>query len=130
MKQLNIIKGINSYFLENWNKTEIQFFTPDSFEKTEESFIFVKYIPVGTEYKFLGGTEGRASIGILRVFCYAKNPTLCLELLDEVFNFICDKKIPENICIEEGRILQSPERVDASKLFLSAIDFDVSLLGY
>lgn len=91
MKHFEIIKNINKFFKENYTRTKIKF---DSQEEVlgKEAYVFIKYIPRGVEYKFLGG-NGKATVGIFRVHVYNTNPTKVMEDLDYFSELLGEKQL-------------------------------------
>lgn len=126
MKHLKIIKDINLYFKNNYSRTKIKY---DSQEEMlgKEPYIFIKYIPRGSEYRYLGA-NGRATIGIFRVHVYNINPTKVMEDLDYFDELLSEKNIGD-ISFSNGQIFSGAERETNGDLFTTMIDFDVCLLN-
>jgi hypothetical protein len=90
MATYDIKVALDQYFLDNWSQTSIQFQGQALDTTALDDFISLVYTPSLNDcYGLDGGSVGRIEyVGNLKVFCYAKNPTLAYKLADDVKTFL------------------------------------------
>jgi len=88
-------KTIEEYFINNWDKTPIQFEGVNLDISGLDELIALSYVPTDSRAYALDGTScGRIVYSALqKVFCYSKSPSLAFKLADEVKAFLNGKKI-------------------------------------
>lgn len=124
MKNAEIIKTINTHFIENWNETEIVFDGRRDVASLEE-YIFINFISTGSSRLYLGSKEGIKTTGLLRIYAYSQNPTRCYEIIDEIDEFISNKKINDVFIAEIGEVISPAFSEDGMNLYSAVIDFDI-----
>jgi len=124
MRHAEILKTVHTIFKRDWTKTPIQF---DSFDikMDGDPCVSLRYTPSKTNKRFLTpGPAGYQFHGTIRIYVMEKNPTKCLETLDDVLLLLKDQII-DSLKFTEQEGLGEPDRFNAGELFISFVDFEV-----
>ncbi len=127
MKHTLLLKTINTIFKEDWTGKKVRL--DSSVEvKDLDPYISISYTPEKTKQRYLSaGDQGLKFSGTLRVYTYDKNQTKSMESLDEIINFLKNKKI-RSLLFKELDGLGKPFRSTTGQLYMSFVDFEVCLI--
>lgn len=119
--------ALETYFINNWTETQIQYEGVPFDYDTLTEWVSLKFVPQqNNSYGFDGSSTGRINYNAqLQVFVYAKQVPLCYALADEILSFLNGVNVGGNVETSVGQVQGSAIQLD-NGWYEQMITFDVN----